>query len=232
MLEPIDEGIWVADGDCVNFYGFAYPTRCIVVRLGSGDLWVWSPIALKDALAQQVNALGPVKHLVSPNKLHHLFLNEWASAYPDALLWGPDSTIQKRRDLSFHAALTDAPPTAWASEIDQAHIEGSPAMDEIVFFHHASRTAILADFSENFSEDFLKQHWSWWQRPIARVWKIVEGRGYAPLEWRLSFFDRKKVRKACAQILDWQPERVVMAHGIWQRSGGTDYLKQAFAWVN
>jgi hypothetical protein len=72
---------------------------------------------------------------------------------------------------------------------------GSPLLDEIVFFHRPSRTAVLADLSENFEEAFLRRHWSWWQRPIARLWKIVEPYGYAPLEWRLSWRNRAPARR-------------------------------------
>jgi hypothetical protein len=32
-------------------------------------------------------------------------------------------------------------------------------MDEIVFFHRKSRTAVLANLSENFSNRWLLEHW-------------------------------------------------------------------------
>ena len=127
--------------------------------------------------------------------------------------------------------MRDTPPTAWNRSFDQVWVHGSPFMDEIVFFHRPSRTAILADFSENFSPGFLQRHWAGWQRWIARLWGIVEGRGYAPLEWRLSFFDRHAARSARDRILAWDPERVIMAHGEWQKSGGRRFLERSFAWV-
>ena len=78
MLCAIDRDLWTADGPDVRFLGlFPYPTRMAVIRLRNGDLWIWSPIALDDALAQDVAALGPGRHLVSPNKLHHLSLGAW-----------------------------------------------------------------------------------------------------------------------------------------------------------
>lgn len=36
-------------------------------------LWVWSPVALTEELTREVDALGTVKHIVSPNRLHHRF---------------------------------------------------------------------------------------------------------------------------------------------------------------
>lgn len=231
MLEPIGPDIWLADGDCVDFHGFAYPTRSIIVRLQNGALWVWSPIALTDALKADVDALGTVAHLVSPNPIHHLFLGHWLAAFPDACLWGPSSTIKKRDDLVFQPPLTGDAPPDWADEIDQVWFNGSVWMDEIVFFHRASRTAILADLSEHFSKAFLKANWSWWQRPIARLWGIVEGKGYAPLEWRLSFTDRKATRAARDAVLAWDPRQVVMAHGEWVRHDGRAFLARAMAWA-
>lgn len=230
-LERIGEDIWLADGGCVSFYGFPYPTRAILIRLRSGELWFWSPIAWDRNLAAEIDALGPLRHLVSPNKLHHLFLADWKLAYPRAFVWGPRSTIGKRKDLSFDGVLTDDAPEAWRGQIEQFRVHGSPFLDEMTFFHRASRTLILADLSENFSESFLKAHWPAWKRVIARAWKIVEGRGYAPLEWRLSFLDRSSIRRAKARWLELDPENVVMAHGTWQAGNGRGFVEQAFAWV-
>ncbi len=231
MLEKVDENIWIAEGDCVSFYGFPYPTRSVIVCLQDGGLWVWSPIKLTGALKAAVQNLGPVKHLVSPNKIHYLFLEEWALAFPDAKLWGPASTIRKCPDLQFEEPLIDTAPAEWAEEIDQVWMRGSPVMDELVFHHKPSATTILADLSENFSDAFLEEHWKPWARWMACKWKIVEGWGYAPLEWRLSFIFRRRAKAAKARLTAWPTQRVIMAHGEWQREQGQAYLKKAFAWL-
>ncbi len=231
MLVSVGERLWLVEGDLVDFYSFAYPTRMVIARLGQEDLWIWSPVDLNDALRAEIDRLGRVAHLVSPNKIHHLFLQDWQRAYPQARLYGPASTIRKRKDLTFEAPLGDTAPEAWADDIDQAWFRGSLFLDEIFFFHRPSRTAILADASENFSEAFLARHWSWWQRPIGRLWKITEGYGYAPLELRLSTFNRADARRAVEKVLDRDPERVIMAHGEWQASDGRAYLERAFAWL-
>lgn len=231
MLDPLGLNIWLADGEIVDFYGFAYPTRMAIIRLDNGDLWIWSPVGLTDALADQVNALGPVRHLVSPNKIHHLFLSEWQAAYPDAQLWGPESTVKKREDLTFAGSLTNDAPPAWQGQIHQYRFANSRFLEEIAFFHRASSTVIFADMSENFSAAFLEKHWSWWQRPIARLWSIVEGKGYAPLELRATFRDRETARAKLHDLIAADPRRVVMAHGEIAREEGADYLRQAFAWL-
>jgi hypothetical protein len=226
---PIAENLWVLDGKNVDFHGFAYPTRSVVVRLRTGGLWIWSPIKLDDKLRNDIQSIGRPAHLVSPNKLHHLFLGEWHAAFPDVALWGPASTIRERGDLSFQVPLVDEPPAAWAGQIDQCWFRGSFVMDEIVFFHLPSRTAILADLSENFSSKWLLEHWAPWQRVLARLSSIVEGKGYAPLDWRLTFIHR--LREAKTKVLSWNPRKVVMAHGEWQADNGKEFLSRAFEWI-
>lgn len=231
MLEPVDTDIWLAEGPMVDFYGFPYPTRSVIVRLPDKSLWVWSPIALTSELKAETDAIGPVAHLISPNKLHHLFLRQWYDAYPQSKLWGPASTLRKRRDLPFEPPLEDAPPEAWLGVLEQAWFRGSAFMDEIAFVHRPSRTAVFADLSENFSEQFLNHHWKRWQRRIAKVWGIVVGRGCAPLELRLTWFNREPARRAFAKIINAHPKRVIMAHGEWVDTGADTYLHKAFAWL-
>ena len=86
MLEQVHDTLWIAEGGVVSFYGAPYPTRSAIARLANGDLWIWSPVKLTADLRADVDRLGPVRHLVSPNKLHHLYLREWQAAYPEASL--------------------------------------------------------------------------------------------------------------------------------------------------
>lgn len=231
MLEQVGDSLWLVDGDIVDFYSFPYPTRMVIARFGTGDLWVWSPVKLEAVLKGKVDALGRVAHLVSPNKIHHLYLPEWHAAYPEAALWGPASTIARFPALPFQRPLEDAPPAAWLPDIDQAWFRGSIMMDEIVFFHRPSQTVILADLIEAFSADFLKEHWSWWQRPLATLDGVTLGKPGAPREWRLSFTTRAPARAAREKVLGWPAERVVMAHGEWQRADGHAFLTRALTWL-
>jgi hypothetical protein len=230
VLEQVHETLWVADGQIVRFFGAPYPTRSVIARLENGDLWVWSPIKLTTDLRAEVDRLGPVRHLVSPNKLHHLYLQEWKAAYPEASLWGPQSTIKKRADLSFREALKENSPPEWLADIGQAWFRGSFAMDEIVFFHRPSATAIVADLIQTFSDHFLKQYWGWW-RFLARLDGLTQDQACAPLEWRLSFINRAPARRARDKALSWNCQRVIVAHGEWPRAGGSAFLARSFRWL-
>jgi hypothetical protein len=231
MLEKIHDALWLAEGEIVSFYGFPYPTRSVVARLESGGLWVWSPIKLVPDLRAELDRIGPVCHLVSPNKLHHLYLQEWNAAYRQAQLWGPQSTIRKRAELKFREPLGDSAPSQWQPDIDQAWFRGSIVMDEIAFFHRPSRTAIFADLIQTLSDRFIREHWRWWQRRLAGIEGIVARKGLAPLEWRLSFLNRAPARAARAKALSWQCERVIMAHGEWRRADGHALLERSLDWL-
>jgi hypothetical protein len=230
MLDQVHEALWVAEGEIVSFFGAGYPTRSVIVRLEDGDLWIWSPVKLTADLRSEVDRLGPVRYLVSPNKLHHLYLQEWKAAYPEATLWGPQSTIKKCSHLSFQEALKDTPPSEWRPEIGQAWFRGSFAMDEIVFLHRPSATAIVADLIQTFSDQFLREHWGWW-RFLARLDGLTQDQASAPIEWRLSFIDRAPARRARDKVLCWNCQRVIVAHGEWQRANGNVFLARSFRWL-
>jgi hypothetical protein len=228
VLCSIDRDLWTADGPDVRFLGlFPYPTRMAVVRLRNGELWIWSPIALDDALARDVAALGPVRHLVSPNKLHHLFLGAWQRRFPEARLYASPGLARKRPDLPFDAELSDAPESAWAEDIDQVIFRGSLFMDEVVFYHRASRTALVTDLVQRF--DPRETHG--WRGLLMRLDGLVGERGSTPREWRASYWNRRAGRAARDAAFAWNPQRLLVAHGMSAEENARDVLARALAWL-
>ena len=226
-LAEFGPAIWIVDGPVASFHGFAYPTRMAVIRLQDGGLFVWSPIALSSDLRRDVDALGTVRCLVSPNLLHHLFLNEWKSAYPHARLYASPGLQRRRKPLPFDAELGDAPEREWAAEIDQVLMRGSVFLTEAVFFHRPSQTAIFADLIQNFPPDWFEG----WRGLVARLGGIVAPNPGAPIDLRMSFLNRRAARRSLARILAWPIERVLIAHGEPVASGGAAVVRAAFAWL-
>lgn len=146
-------------------------------------------------------------------------------------MWGTASTIAKCKKLNFHGALADEPPAPWLGQIDQFYFTNSAFMDELIFYHRTSRTAIIADLSQTFSEAFLVRHWPWWLRPIARISKMTEGWGHPPFDYRTSFRHRDTARPKIRALIDAHPERVVVAHGEIVRRDGEAFLRRAFSWL-
>jgi hypothetical protein len=94
-LKPFGENIWIVDGEIISFYGLPFTTRMTVVKLPSGDLWIHSPIDLTNELKKELDNLGPVKYLISPNKIHYWYLDEFQKNYPKAITFASDG-VQKR----------------------------------------------------------------------------------------------------------------------------------------
>ena len=227
MLREFGPGIWTTEGPVVSFFGFPYPTRMAAIKLSSGGLFVWSPVALSPALKREIDALGPVCCVVSPNLLHHLFLSEWKAACPDARLFASPGLRWRRKDLAFDADLGDAPDPLWAADIDQVLVRGSFAMTEAVFFHRASGAAIFADLIQNFPQGWFNG----WRAPLARFAGIVAPHPGAPRDWRASFTNRRAARAALERILAWPIERVLMAHGEPVYANGAAFVRDAFGWL-
>lgn len=227
MLQEFAPSLYLADGPVVPFLSFPYPTRMVVARLSSGDVWVWSPIALTPELEREVEAIGPVRHVVSPNKIHHLFLQEWAERWPDANLYAPPGLAEKKPELNFVAELGHKADPAWAADIDQTLFEGSVFMSEVVFFHRASSTAIFCDLVQRHDPAGI----SGWKGLLMRIDGLVGDAGSTPREWRASFLRRGPARTAREQVLAWEAQRLVIAHGACAREGATPILERALAWI-
>ncbi len=225
-LYEFGPGIWTSEGPIISFFGFRYPTRMAVIRLPNRGLFVWSPVALSTTLKQDVDALGSVRCLVSPSRLHHLYLGEWKSAYPSARLYASPDLRAKRKDLAFDADLGDAPESEWAGEIDQAPVRGS-FLTEVVFFHRESGTAIFADLVQNFPPDWFAS----WRGVLARLDGICAPNPGPPREWRATFFNRGAARASLRAILSWPIERVLMAHGDPVCADGLSFVRRAFGWL-
>lgn len=100
-LRTFGPDIWVGEGPVVSFYGFLYPTRMAVVRLHDGSLWVWSPISLSSRLRRDVESLGTLRYLVSPNRLHHLFDRRAAkAALARILAWPIERVVLAHGELA------------------------------------------------------------------------------------------------------------------------------------
>ncbi len=225
-LDEFGPGIWTADGPIAPFFTFPYPTRSALIRLSDGGLFVWSPIALSAELKNQVDALGPVRFLVSPNRLHHLFLQEWKLAYPQAKLYASPGLRKKRKDLAFDGELGEKPEPGWAADIDQVPVHGS-FLTEVEFFHRASRTAIFTDLLQNLPRDWAPG----WRGILARLDGVSAPNPGAPREWRAAFLNRRAARASLERILAWPIERVLIAHGEPVTADGAAFVRSAFGWL-
>jgi hypothetical protein len=227
MLKEFGHEIWTAEGSDVAVIGFHYPTRMAVIRLSDGSLFIWSPIRLADSVRAAVDAIGPVRHIIAPNSLHHLFLPEWKRAYPGAKVYAPPGLRKKRKDIVFDADLGRAPSSDWVEEIDQVLMYGNLITTEVVFFHGKSGTVLFTDLIQQLPNNLI----SGWRAVVAKLDLMVGPEPSVPRKFRAAFTNRRAARDSLAYILAWPAEKVLMAHGTPVENDAREYLHRAFAWL-
>jgi hypothetical protein len=196
-----------------------------VVRLPGPKLLLHSPIAASAALVREVKALGPVAYLVAPNRLHHLFVDEWLRACPDASIYVAPGLDTKRADLAIAGVLADEPEPGWKGVVDQVLVRGLPFANEVVFFHRPSATLIVTDLAFNVGSS---------SPPLTRLFFRLGGsygRLSPTLLERLLVRDRTAFRDSLERILEWPFDRVVVAHGEVSEEGGRAELIRGYSWV-
>src|SRR6516225_6387095 len=123
VFKPMGPDIGIIDGpfEYLTVGGVRLPlpftTRMTVVRLSNGDLFLQSPIKFDEALASELQRMGTVRHLVSPNQFHYAHIGEWSRAFPDAIAWASPRVRQRARarhiDVTFLRDLDLNPPEEW-----------------------------------------------------------------------------------------------------------------------
>jgi hypothetical protein len=224
MLHKLAENLWAVERP-QRFYGLEVGSRMTVMRLEDGSLLLHSPVALDAGLRREIDGLGTVRYAVAPNRFHHLHAGDVARAYPGARLWVAAGVERKRPDLEIAGVLSDEAPAEWQREVDQRYFRGRPFENEVVFLHRASRTLLLCDLSFNFGPT----------APVVTrvVMTLLGGYGcFRPTRLDpLLIRDRHAARRSLEQILAWDFDRVVIAHGDVLESGGREALRAGYRWL-
>ena len=225
MLEEVGPDLHTASAP-LRFLGAEVGTRMTVVRLSDGDLVLISPCAIDDALAAEIDALGRVRAIVAPNAFHHLYYGAACERYPDASAYYARGVEKKLASIPRDAAPLDADtPALFSDELEHLYVPGIPQVNEVVFFHRRSRTLILTDLLFHFEEGpggwtsfFLWLDGALGNLAFSRVFGLATR-------------DRPALRGALSRILDWDFDRLVVAHGANIPAGAKERVRAATAAV-
>jgi len=197
--------------------------QLVAVRLPNGGLWICSPIPLTPELRRELEELGGVRHVVGPNRYHDECLREFQAEYPQALFHAAPGLAAQRRDLRFHAELSDLPHPDWAGVLDQHLILGMPKLNEVVFHHRGSGSLIIADIAFNLGPDgplwfalFMRINGGWGRFGPSRFCRSIVKNMAA-------------VRASLDRILEWDFERIIVGHGHNVTADAKRRFREAFA---
>lgn len=182
-----------------------------VLRLASGQLLLHSPCNITSRIAEEISSLGPVAHIVAPGNFHHMHAASAQAAFPRAKTWICPGIESKNPSLKYDGLLGDVAPADWVGEIDQVLVQGTRIMREVAMFHRASRTLILVDLIENFTDETPHTGGAlkFWFKHVLRMWDNPRP---AP-EYRIGWKDRQALAKSLRRILAWDFQRIVLSHG-------------------
>ena len=215
MSEPLNEivpgKIWSAEYK-LRFSGMDLFGRMTIIRLNSGKLFVHSPCEISDSLKAEIDNIGHVSFIVAPGNYHHLYVTDFQKNYPDAETFICPGLEKKRADIRFDWILGNRPDHRWKQELDQVFIQGTKFISEVVFFHRDSKTLILVDLLENIGDDYSHEAGlllRFWWKVVFKMWNNPKA---AP-EYQLGWGDKKIVAESLQRVIDWQADRVILAHG-------------------
>ena len=223
MLRELAAGeLWVAEMPAGKM-GFQFGARMTVVRLPSGELWVHSPVTLTPTLKQQLDALGPVAHVVAPFRFHFEHLPEFAAAYPRAQLYSPANFKRPPELVGRMAVLGEKPEPAWRGTLEQLPFAGSALYDEVDFFHQPTGTLIVTDLMFNICQKT--------STTSTRIWSKIMGLAgglCTPRSFSIFARDRQAIRESLRTIDSWDFDRIIVTHGEIVDRGGKPRFKQIF----
>lgn len=234
-VKPVADEVWIVDGPAIGFgiwpLRILFSTRMTLIRLPGGKLVVHSPTTLTPDLAREVKALGEVANIIAPNKIHYWWVRDWAEAYPQARILAAPGVKDRAGDRLPEGAfeLDGATVDDWGETLSYLPVTGR-YMTEAVMFHHPSRTLVLTDLIENFEPERIA---SSVKRVLLRLGGVLHPHGSMPRDMRMTFRGREDhLRQAVRQMMDWKPERILLAHGKGYETNCRQELTRAFRFVN
>jgi hypothetical protein len=224
QLTALAEGVWV-DSQPVRIVGTDLTATMAVLRLGAGNLFLYSPIRMTPERRAAVDALGSVAHLYAPNLYHHLHIGEWAAAYPAARVHAPQGLTKKRPGLRIDRLHSGPPEPAFAGLIDEIGIAGCRLQESVIFYHPA-RTLLVADLVHN-----VGRPQDLWSKTYTRAMGFYDRVALSRVLRWTAFSDRTAARRSIDQLLALPFERVIVGHGAPVASGATAAVADAYSWL-
>lgn len=217
----------------------------------SGSLAVFSPTALTSDVRTTIEALGNrVAYLTALDFEHHIFLSEWARAFPNAKILGPDGLAEKRAkiDEEFAGARFDYVWTPknkesfkvdpeFDAEFDYEYVNAH-ANKELAFFHKRDKALIEADLLFNLpaTEQYSRTKEGATSGFLTRMFVgLMSASGDAKWQKRFLWYgasakDRTSFNQSAKKINSWDFDMIVPCHGDVIESGGKGIFQKVYGW--
>lgn len=233
----------------LRFGRFKIGGRGTIVKLDSGSLAVFSPVALTPEVKSKVASMGRMKYIVALDIEHHIFLTPWSKEYPEAELIGVEGLPEKRekdaatKGLNFAHIFTPKNKASmkispeFDSEFNYEYVHAHENK-ELVFVHKPTGTLIQADLLFNLpaNEQFSKTG----ESPTTGLWtKLFSSfqNTHGDMIWQKRFVwyvsgarDRAAFAQSMTKIYSWNFDRIIPCHGDVIETGGKAVMEKFTEW--
>lgn len=228
--------------------------RGTIVRLQTGALAVFSPVALTESVKKELSTFGSgqIKYITALDAEHHIFLEPWSKAFPEAKVIGPEGLMEKREKQGGHSI----PRDKWvvfkvsdkrggglrvSEEFDkefECEFVDAHANKELVFNHKPSRTLIEADFMFNLPahEQFSRTNESPTSGLLAKIMCAINNtKGEAIWQRRFLWYaisagNRQGFNESVGRIDKFDFDTIVPCHGDVIEKEGKSVFQKVMKW--
>ncbi|MBW0499039.1 hypothetical protein O181_038754 [Austropuccinia psidii MF-1] len=209
--------------------------RSTAVKLSNSTVWLLASTPLNDETERKLEQLGPVKYIVVVDLEHTLFTPQYAKAYPQAKIFGPEGLAQKlglnvlewTRDQNPLDCVDDS---VLKNEIKAEYFDGFVNKD-IAFLHVPSKTLIEGDLLFNLppTEQYSKSPESAtniWSKFFAFKPNSIFHQRFL---YNIAATNKKAMARSAFKVSRWDFDRIIPCHGDVIETGGKTAWRDAFA---
>ena len=210
LYEYKKDKIWIKEYP-IHYAGTKFNSRMTIIRLSNGNLFIHSPCEIEEDTKISIEKLGKVEFIVAPGSYHHLYVGSAQRAFPEPETFICPGIERKNPEIEFDWLLGDRPDKRWEDDFEQVLVRGNKYIWEVAFCHKVTKTLILVDLIENFTDETEDMNWTlelWW-KVVFRMW----GNPKPAPEYQLGWKDKNAARKSLMRILNWDFERIIISHG-------------------
>ena len=220
-MQEISEDVWVFEKD-FSMMGAELGNRMTVIRHNKNQkLILHSPNSFDETTKKQLDELGEVDAIITPNRFHGLFADEWLAEYPNATHYAVKNARENFKATPIN--LNQLVYSPWAPELLLMPIDGMAKLNEIAFFHPPSRTLILTDLCFN-----IHKKVSLWSRVFLRMNDAIGKFGPSRL-MKSMITNEEKLGRSISELLEWDFDRIILSHGDIVEKGGKEKIREAFS---
>ncbi|KAI0415700.1 hypothetical protein F5X98DRAFT_345807 [Xylaria grammica] len=230
--------------------------RATIIKLTSGSIAVFSPVALTDEVKAKIAEFGGnVGYLIAGDLEHHIFLTQWKTEYPAAKLIGPKGLPERRKAITndpmigkeefdflydetnaHSAAISDEFAADFEVELVNAHPN-----KEIVLFYKPEKVLVEADLMFNLppTEQYSKSPEGLKGGGILKKiffslnTTVGPAKGHKRLLWYAisnGAKDRAGFNESVKRIHDWDWNTLIPCHGDTIEGTAKETFAKIFDW--